>query len=48
LDAEHAVVSAGLLSVRTADESDGGFSDEEIEEWIEYAVDPIEEEETDT
>ncbi|MCX2817804.1 MarR family transcriptional regulator [Haladaptatus sp. F3-133] len=42
-DAEHAVASAGVLSARTADERDGGFSDEEIEEWMEHAVDPIEE-----
>jgi len=42
-DGEHAVVSAGLLSARAVDERDGGFSDEEIEEWMEHAVDPIEE-----
>lgn len=41
-DAEHAVASAGLLGAATADEIDGGFSDEEIEKWMETAVDPIE------
>jgi hypothetical protein len=46
-DSEHAVASAGLLSDRVADERDGGFSDEEIDEWMEHAVDPIEEGETD-
>ena len=42
-DTEHAVVSAGLLSARSADEHDGGFSDEEVDEWMEHAVDPIKE-----
>lgn len=39
-DAEHAVASAGLLSAAAADELDGGFSDEEIEAWMETAVEP--------
>lgn len=41
-DAEHAVVSAGIHSAATADALDGGFSDEDIERWMETAVDPIE------
>jgi hypothetical protein len=32
LDGEHAVVSAGTLIARAADERDGGFDDEDIEE----------------
>ncbi|WP_205743014.1 winged helix-turn-helix domain-containing protein [Halalkalirubrum salinum] len=40
-DAEHATASAGLLGAATADEIDGGFSDEQIDEWMETAVDPI-------
>lgn len=40
-DAEHATASAGLLGAATADEIDGGFSDEAIDEWMETAVDPI-------
>ena len=43
-DAEHAVASAGLHGAATADEIDGGFSDEEVDVWMETAVDPIEEE----
>lgn len=42
-DAEHAVASAGLHGVATADEIDGGFSDEDVDAWMETAVDPIEE-----
>ncbi len=42
-DAEHATVSAGLLGAATADEIDGGFSDGEVDEWMETAVDPIDE-----
>ncbi|MEY7850274.1 winged helix-turn-helix domain-containing protein [Natrarchaeobius sp. A-rgal3] len=42
-DAEHATVSAGLLGATTADDIDGGFSDEEVDEWMETAVDPIDE-----
>ena len=40
-DAEHAVVSAGLHSATTADEIDGGFSDDDVEVWMDTAVDPI-------
>lgn len=40
-DVEHATASAGLLGAATADEIDGGFSDGEIDEWMETAVDPI-------
>ncbi len=40
-DAEHATASAGLLGAASADEIDGGFSDEEVDEWMETAVDPI-------
>lgn len=40
-DAEHATASAGLLGAVTADEIDGGFADEEVDEWMESAVDPI-------
>ncbi len=38
-DTEHATASAGLLGAATADEIDGGFSDGEIDEWMETAVD---------
>lgn len=41
-DAEHATASAGLLGAATADDIDGGFSDDEIAEWMETAVDPVE------
>jgi hypothetical protein len=41
-DAEHAVASAGLHGAATADELDDGFSDDDIEAWMETAVDPIE------
>jgi hypothetical protein len=40
-DAEHAVASAGRHSAATAEEIDGGFSDDDIETWMETAVDPI-------
>ena len=40
-DTEHAIASAGLHSAATADELDGGFSDDDIEAWMETAVDPI-------
>jgi len=40
-DAEHAVVSACYLTAATATEVDGGFSDADIEAWMETAVDPI-------
>ena len=41
-DAEHAVVSAGLHGAATANELDSGFSSEDVEAWMETAVDPIE------
>lgn len=46
-DAEHATASAGLLGAATADEVDGGFSDEEVDAWMEAAVDPVEERDAD-
>ena len=42
-DTEHATASAGLLGAASADEIDGGFSSEEVDEWMETAVDPIDE-----
>lgn len=42
-DAEHAAAAAAHLGAAAADARDGGFSDEEIEAWMETAVDPIEE-----
>ncbi|WP_210408977.1 winged helix-turn-helix domain-containing protein [Halorhabdus rudnickae] len=41
-DDEHAIASAGLLGTATADTIDGGFSDQDVETWMETAVDPIE------
>jgi len=43
-DAEHAVASAGLHGAATADDIDRGFSDDDVEAWMETAVDPIESE----
>lgn len=43
-DAEHAVASAAPHAAATADDIDGGFSDEDIEAWMETAVDPIDDE----
>jgi len=40
-DTEHAVASAGLHATAAADELDGGFSDDDVEAWMETAVDPI-------
>jgi len=40
-DAEHAIVSAGLHGATTADEIDGGFSDDDVDAWMDTAVDPI-------
>ena len=40
-DTEHAVGSAGAHSAATTDEIDGGFTDEDIETWMESAVTPI-------
>jgi len=42
-DAEHAIASAAHHVAATADEIDGGFSDADIESWMETAVDPINE-----
>ncbi|MFC7140636.1 MarR family transcriptional regulator [Halosimplex aquaticum] len=41
-DADHAVASAGALGAASADDRDGGFSDEEVAAWSETAVDPPE------
>jgi len=43
-DAEHAVASAGFHGAATAEEIDGGFSDEAVDAWMETAVDPLERE----
>jgi hypothetical protein len=43
-EAEHAVASAGYLGATTADDRDSGFSDDDVEAWMETAVDPIDEE----
>lgn len=40
-DAEHAVASAGLHGAAAADQLDGGFSSEEIDAWMETAVEPV-------
>lgn len=40
-DAEHAVASAGMHGAATADDIDGGFSDDDVEAWMGTAVDPI-------
>lgn len=40
-DAEHAVASAGLHGAATADDIDGGFSDDDVKAWMGNAVDPI-------
>ncbi len=41
-DAEHAAAAAGLHGAATTDELDGGFSDDDVEAWMETAVAPIE------
>jgi hypothetical protein len=41
-DTEHAVDTAATLGTAAATARDDGFSDEEIETWMETAVDPIE------
>jgi DNA-binding MarR family transcriptional regulator len=41
-DTEHAAASAAHLSAAAVDARDGGFSDEEVQAWMETAVDPIE------
>jgi hypothetical protein len=40
-DAEHADASAGMHGAATADDIDGGFSDDDVKAWMETAVDPI-------
>lgn len=40
-DAEHAVTAAELCAVTTADDTDRGFSDGDVEAWMEAAVEPI-------
>ncbi len=40
-DTEHAVASAGLHGAATVDDLDGGFTDEDVDAWMETAVDPI-------
>lgn len=42
-DAEYATISAGVLGAATADDIDGGFSDDDIAAWMETAVDPASE-----
>jgi hypothetical protein len=41
-DAEHGVASARIHGAATADNIDGGFTDDDVEVWMETAVDPIE------
>jgi DNA-binding transcriptional MocR family regulator len=43
-DSEHASASAVALSAATVDARDDGFTDEERQEWMENAVDPVDEE----
>jgi hypothetical protein len=40
-DAEHATASAARLGAAVVDARDGGFSDEEVDAWMESAVDPV-------
>lgn len=40
-DAAHAVASGAVLGTESADEVDGGFSDDEVRAWMETAVDPV-------
>jgi 3D (Asp-Asp-Asp) domain-containing protein len=40
--AEYTIASAGMHGAATADDIDGGFSDEDIEIWMETAVDLME------
>jgi hypothetical protein len=47
-DAEHAVASAGLHGAATAGEIDGGFSDDDVDSWMETAVNPIDSDPTDS
>ena len=41
-DAEHAVASTGVHGAATGNKIDGGFSNDDIDVWMETAVDPIE------
>lgn len=43
-DSEHAVAAAGFHGSATADGIDSGFTDEDVDAWMETAVDPINEE----
>jgi len=47
-DAEHAVASAALYGAATADDPDGGFSDEDVGSWMQTAVDPTDSDPTDS
>ncbi|MEZ3115702.1 hypothetical protein RYH80_07205 [Halobaculum sp. MBLA0147] len=40
-DDEHARAAAGRLAAGRADDRDGGFAPDEIERWMEAAVDPV-------
>jgi hypothetical protein len=40
-ETEHAIASAGIHGAATADDIDGGFSDETVKKWMETAVRPI-------
>lgn len=40
-DAEHAVAAAARHTAVTADDIDGGFSDDDVEVWMASAVDPV-------
>lgn len=40
-DDEHARATAGLLATERVDDRDGGFAPDEIERWMETAVDPV-------
>lgn len=46
-DVEHATASTGLHGAATPDEIEDGFSDEAVDTWMETAVDPIEDRDTD-
>lgn len=43
-DVEHAAASAGLHAAASAAARDGGFSDEDVDAWMETAVDPVDHE----
>lgn len=40
-DAAHAAATAGRLGTQRVDATDGGFDDDEIERWMDSAVDPV-------